>query len=85
MKNTFLLDVRTPAEFQESHIENSVNIPMNEIPNSLEKIKQIEQPILIICRSGARAHAVQDFLTNQGITNTEVLEGGILEHGTEYQ
>jgi rhodanese-related sulfurtransferase len=82
MKNQFLLDVRTPEEFQESHIPGSKLIPMNEIPDNIEEIKDIKQEILIICRSGARAEAVQGFLIRNNITNTKVLEGGILEHGT---
>ncbi|MBS3087773.1 rhodanese-like domain-containing protein [Candidatus Pacearchaeota archaeon] len=85
MKNHFLLDVRTQEEFNESHIPGSTLIPLNEIPANLEKLRKISKPILIICRSGSRAHAAQDYLKNQGITNTKVLEGGILKHGTEYQ
>ncbi|MFH0808362.1 MAG: rhodanese-like domain-containing protein [archaeon] len=78
MKSQFLLDVRTPQEFKKSHIPNSTLIPMNEIPNNLEKLKNIKQQILIICRSGTRAKAVQDYLQENGITNTKVLEGGII-------
>ncbi len=81
MENTFLLDVRTPEEFSQSHIKDSVNVPTQDIPNNLEKLKGIKEEILIICRSGARAHAVQDFLTQNNITNTKVLEGGLLAHG----
>lgn len=84
MANQFLLDVRTTAEFEEGHIKGSINIPMNEIPLNLEKLRNIKETILIICRSGARAHAVQDFLSQNKITNTSVLEGGILEHGLDY-
>ena len=80
MKNQFLLDVRTLEEFSQSHMKDSMNIPMDEVPNRLEEISKIKEEILIICRSGARAHAVQDFLTQNDITNTKVLEGGLLEH-----
>ena len=82
MEKHFLLDVRTPQEFREEHIAGSINIPMNEIPRNLQKLKGIKEDILIICRSGSRAHAVQDFLRENKITNTKVLEGGIIEHGT---
>ena len=80
-KDYFLLDVRTQQEFNEAHIPNSINIPMNEIPANLEKLSKINIPILLICRSGSRAHTVQDFLTQNKIINTKVLEGGILKHG----
>lgn len=85
MKDKFLLDVRSPQEFQEAHIENSVNIPLNQISDNIEKLRKIKEPILIICRSGARAHAAQDFLTQNQITNTKILEGGLMKHGTKHQ
>ena len=80
MEKQFLLDVRTPGEFSQSHVRDSVNIPMDEIPNNLDKLSKIKEEILIICRSGARAHAVQDFLTQNNITNTKVLEGGLMAY-----
>jgi|APSaa5957512535_1039671.scaffolds.fasta_scaffold44676_2 rhodanese-related sulfurtransferase len=79
-KKDFLLDVRTTQEFKEQSVPNSTNTPLNKIPNNLEKLKQINQTILLICRSGARASAAQDFLNNQGIKNTKVLEGGLLSN-----
>jgi phage shock protein E len=78
LQNYFLLDVRTPQEFSEARIPNSELIPMNEIPNNLEKLSRIKKPILIICRSGARATHVKDCLKENGISNTEVLSGGII-------
>ena len=80
MKNKFLLDVRSPQEFQEVHIKNSVNIPLNQIPDNIEKIRQISKPILIICQQGPRAYKAQKLLRQNDITNTEVLEGGIEKH-----
>lgn len=81
-KDFFLLDVRTPQEFNESHISNSINIPLDQLSQNLPQLKKIKQPILIICRSGARAHITQEYLEEQKIKNTKVLEGGILKHGT---
>ncbi len=78
---TYLLDVRTSGEFQNAHIDGSVNIPMDEIPDNLDKIREIKEHIIIICHSGARAHSVQSFFRQNGISNSEVLEGGIVEHG----
>lgn len=33
-----IIDVRTPAEFQEGHAANSINIPLHEILKRLEEI-----------------------------------------------
>ena len=80
MKDNFLLDVRSPQEFQEAHIKNSINIPLNQLPDNIEKIRKISKPILLICHLGPRAYKAQEFLTQNNITNTEVLEGGIEKH-----
>ncbi len=77
----FLLDVRTPEEFNQGNVAGSVNIPMDDIPDNLEKIRGIRERIVIICHSGARAHVVQSFFRQNGIDNTEVLEGGVMVHG----
>jgi rhodanese-related sulfurtransferase len=85
MKDKFLLDVRSPQEFQESHIKNSINIPLNQIPDNIEKIRQISKPILIICKLGPRAHKAQEFLAQNNIMNTKILEGGIEKHNIKSQ
>jgi len=79
MENQFLLDVRTPEEFMQESIPNSINIPMNEISGKLKELAKIKQEILIICRSGARAHAVKNFLEQNNISS-KVLEGGLLKN-----
>ena len=43
-----LLDVRTPAEFQEVHVPQARNRPLNKLDSTgLDK----SQPYLVICRS----------------------------------
>jgi rhodanese-related sulfurtransferase len=77
LQNYFLLDVRTPQEFDQKHIPNSTLIPINDIPQNLNKLQRIQKTILIICRSGARASHVQDFLEDNQI-ESKVLHGGII-------
>ncbi len=57
-----VLDVRTAYEFEAGHIESSVNIPIEEIPQRLDEIKQLAQPIAICCLSGGRSSAATQFL-----------------------
>jgi phage shock protein E len=64
----FVVDVRTPAEFNSGHAANSINIPLQEIAKHLAKFKG-KNKIILVCRSGARAGQAKDFLTQQGFTN----------------
>jgi rhodanese-related sulfurtransferase len=74
-----LLDVRTPAEFQEVHIEGAVSKPLHSL-NS-EEIKPMmngKSCCYVICRSGGRAQKAAEQLAQSGISPLKVLEGGIL-------
>ena len=47
-ENVFLLDVRTPEEFEEQRIKGSVNIPITELQerlNEIQKDKKMRCPI----------------------------------------
>ncbi len=69
-----LLDVRTPAEFQEVHVPQAQNRPLNNLdPTGLDKA----QPYLVICRSGSRGQQACEKLRAAGFTATNV-EGGTL-------
>ncbi|HLD54937.1 MAG TPA: rhodanese-like domain-containing protein [Candidatus Nanoarchaeia archaeon] len=78
MKNKIFLDVRTPQEFEEVHLRDSFLIPLDKIGNFIEPLQDLKETIVIVCRSGARAHFAQKILAQANITNTEVLEGGII-------
>ncbi|MDX2480932.1 MAG: rhodanese-like domain-containing protein [Desulfuromusa sp.] len=55
LSNTYVLDVRSPAEIQELGIfKNTVNIPLDEIPKRLTEIPK-DKRIFIHCSTGARA------------------------------
>ncbi len=62
-----ILDVRTPEEFTSGNIPGSINIPLQQIPIKLDAIKQLEQPILLCCASGARSYQAEIYLKNCGV------------------
>ena len=70
---SFLVDVRTPAEFTEGNVQGSVNIPLNEIQQHLDKFKAKDN-IVVYCRSGARSAQAKSILDQNGIAN--VTNGG---------
>lgn len=73
-----LIDVREPFELEISSI-GGLNIPLKEIPESLDKIAP-DKKIVIYCRSGKRsASAIEYLLEARGHNNLYNLEGGILD------
>ena len=56
-----LLDVREPWEFEICHLENSLFIPMNTIPEKLSELPKT-QTIVCICHHGMRSWQVAAFL-----------------------
>ncbi|MFV0531300.1 MAG: rhodanese-like domain-containing protein [Flavobacteriales bacterium] len=73
-----LIDVREADELiNDGKIDKAVHIPKDEIKNHVEEIKKMPKPIVIFCRSGARAQVVTDFLKEKGIK--KVYNGGGLQ------
>lgn len=55
--NTQLVDVRTPEEFDESHISGAVNIDVKSadfMPRAMQSLSK-ERPVYVYCRSGRRS------------------------------
>ncbi len=72
-EGAFLVDVRTPAEFAEGHVQGSTNIPLDQVPNQLAKFKG-KEPIIVFCRSGNRSGQAKMILEQNGFKN--VTNGG---------
>jgi len=55
-KGALIVDVRTKGEYEEGHIEGSLNIPLNEIVKAVEWLQK-DVPTVLVCASGARSAA----------------------------
>jgi rhodanese-related sulfurtransferase len=75
---TFLLDVRTQAEWDEAHAPNTTLIPLDELPNRLNELSK-EELIVVICRSGNRSATARDLLLDAGFTQVTSMAGGLTE------
>jgi len=65
--NKTIIDVRTPAEFKECHAAGSINIPLAEMQQRIEEIKQMHRPLVLCCASGNRSSQAVSFLRGRGI------------------
>lgn len=76
--SALLLDVRTPAEFAEAHIEGATLKPLHELrSDDILPLMQGKSACYVICRSGTRARQAADKLSQGGISSLHVMEGGI--------
>lgn len=71
-----VLDIREPNEVAICAIENSVSIPMQQVPQQLAMLSP-ESPLIVVCHHGTRSATVTDFLRNNGFDNAWNLAGGI--------
>ncbi|WP_299238203.1 rhodanese-like domain-containing protein [Sulfurihydrogenibium sp.] len=79
-KNVIILDVRTPQEYQEGHISNAINIPVQILGQQLDKLNNFkDKKILVYCRSGHRSAIASQILDKAGFKNVYNLKGGLFE------
>lgn len=73
-----LLDVRTPAEFTTAHLPGSYNVPLPLLREHREDLRShLDDDVVLLCRSGARATEAEALLGPTGLTNLHVLTGGV--------
>jgi len=68
-EKAIVIDVRESWEYNEQHIQNSLNIPLNEIPVKLNELKKMKGPFVLYCRSGNRSGFAVSLLKQAGINN----------------
>ncbi|MDP5309840.1 rhodanese-like domain-containing protein [Streptomyces poriferorum] len=74
-----LLDVRTPGEFRTSHIPGAYNVPLDTLrEHRMELGRHLDEDVVLVCRSGARATQAEEALAEAGLPNLRVLDGGMM-------
>jgi rhodanese-related sulfurtransferase len=77
-----VVDVRTPAEFETSHIAGSYNVPLDVVDQLGPEIARRldgHSDVVLVCRSGQRSTKAQTLLRNAGLSSGRVLENGITD------
>jgi len=76
--NALLLDVRTPMEFTEVNVPNSVSLPLHELtPGKVRRLLIGKTACYIFCKSGGRAQQAAQKLSGIGFDHLYVVAGGI--------
>jgi len=69
-----LLDVREPDEWEAGHAPEATWIPMGEVGARHDELTP-GQPVVVVCRSGARSARVTDALVSAGYDATNLAGG----------
>ncbi len=69
-----LVDVRLPAEYEATHLDGSVLVPLDEIATRRDELPR-DRDLVLVCRTGSRARLAAAQLAD---LRTRVLEGGLV-------
>lgn len=72
-KGAVVLDVRTQQEWDEEHLSSAKHMVLNSIPDHVDELKQLEKPLIAVCKSGGRSEQATQFLKAQGL---DIINGG---------
>lgn len=76
-----LIDVRTPVEFREVHATVASNVPLDSLDPATvmqQRASDVNQPIYVICRSGARSMKACESFVAAGFKNVVSVDGGTM-------
>jgi len=82
-EDIILLDVRTLEEYEETHLQNALLLPVEEL--SQQSLTDVglgdgakDKEIIIYCRTGARSKTAYDIMNSLGYTNIKSISGGMI-------
>lgn len=73
----YLLDVRTPEEFQQGHLKGAVLIPIDQLKMRLGEIPR-NRKIVVYCAVGPRSNAAARLLAEKGYRDVYTMQDGIV-------
>jgi metal-sulfur cluster biosynthetic enzyme/rhodanese-related sulfurtransferase len=73
----YVLDVRTPAEFNADHIPRAHSIPIDELEDRLNELPPRDRQVLVTCAAGGRSTSACEVLAERGWTRLLNLSGGM--------
>ena len=74
--DVFVLDVRTPEEYEEAHLPGATLIPFEQLGARYGELPQ-DETILVYCRTGNRSLQAVYFLENAGFNRVHSLDRGM--------
>ncbi|MBM6970292.1 rhodanese-like domain-containing protein [Mordavella massiliensis] len=81
-EGSIFLDVRTPEEYRDGHVEGSLNLPLHELKKIETLIPDKTSPVYVYCLSGARSKRSAALMGHMGYTDVTDM-GGLLGQNVE--
>jgi rhodanese-related sulfurtransferase len=78
LDDTYIMDVRELHEWEAGHLAKAHHVPMNTVPEHLEKLDKTKV-MYIVCAHGVRSWHVTQYLLGNGFENVVNVEGGMAE------
>jgi rhodanese-related sulfurtransferase len=72
-----IVDVRTPEEYAQGHIDGAILMPLDNLPNTYSSLPK-KGKLIVYCRSGHRSAKAVQFLAEHGYSNALSMNGGYL-------
>lgn len=76
-----LLDVRTPQEYREGHLPDSVNVPLQSLGDIQEVVENKDTQVYVYCHSGSRSRQAAAILGRMGYGKVKNIGGIAAWHG----
>lgn len=76
-----VIDVRTAGEFEAVHVPTSKNRPLEDLDTHIAELREMAadgRDLVLLCRTGSRAHQAQERLAAAGIGDLPIVEGGVV-------
>jgi rhodanese-related sulfurtransferase len=76
----FVIDIRIPKDYEDSHIEGSLNIPQADMAERINELPEDrDAPIVTVCNIGKFSKQVTLWLKSKGYRNVRSAKGGLNE------
>jgi len=73
-KGAVIIDLRTAYEYDQGHIPDSLNIPVDRLKANIGRIKDLRRPVILCCSTGSHCLEASGILREAGVS--AVINGG---------